>query len=86
MNGFQAIILICLANVPSDQCTEETATDVLSKHVDNELGCFSGWQDVIAAPPKPTRSAGTSMSAPCAAGRADAPPQLDNAERIAIVA
>lgn len=42
------ITLICLASVPSDQCTEATATDVLSKHVDSELGCSTGWQDVIA--------------------------------------
>jgi hypothetical protein len=48
MPGFQAIILICLAGVPAESCTEETATEVLSKHVENELGCVSGWQDVIA--------------------------------------
>lgn len=48
MNGFQAIILVCLNAIPSDQCNEATATDVLSKHVETELGCFSGWQDVIA--------------------------------------
>jgi len=48
MPGFQAVILICLMSVPADACTEETATEVLSKHVENELGCFSGWQDVIA--------------------------------------
>lgn len=48
MNGFQAIILICLASVPSEQCTEQTAVEVLSKHVESELGCASGWQDVIA--------------------------------------
>jgi len=47
MTGFQAIILICLNSVPSDQCTEATATDVLSKHVETELGCASGWQEVI---------------------------------------
>ena len=48
MPGFQAIILVCLATMAPDACTEETATEVLSKHVDNELGCFAGWQDVIA--------------------------------------
>jgi hypothetical protein len=37
-----------LAGVPAESCTEETATEVLSKHVENELGCVSGWQDVIA--------------------------------------
>jgi len=48
MTGFQAIILICLNSVPSDRCDEATATDVLSKHVETELGCATGWQDVIA--------------------------------------
>ncbi len=48
MDGFQAIILVCLVALPPDQCDEQTATDVLSKHVANEMGCFSGWQDVIA--------------------------------------
>jgi len=47
MTGFQAIILVCLNSVPSDRCTEETATDILSKHVETELGCASGWQEVI---------------------------------------
>lgn len=47
MTGFQAIILVCLNAVPSDQCTEATATEVLSKHVETELGCASGWQEVI---------------------------------------
>jgi hypothetical protein len=48
MDGFQAIILICLSTVPLEQCNEQTASDILSIHVDNELGCTSGWQDVIA--------------------------------------
>ncbi len=48
MPGFQAIILVCLASVPADACNESTATEVLSKHVDNELNCVTGWQDVIA--------------------------------------
>lgn len=48
MPGFQAIILVCLASVPADACDEQTATEVISKHVDNELSCVLGWQDVIA--------------------------------------
>jgi len=47
MAGFQAIILICLNSVSSDHCTEATTADVLSKHVETELGCASGWQEVI---------------------------------------
>ena len=48
MPGFQAIILVCLASVPAEACNETTATEVLSKHVENELNCVMGWQDVIA--------------------------------------
>lgn len=48
MDGFQAIILVCLAATPADRCTEQTAVDVLSIHVATELGCLTGWQDVIA--------------------------------------
>lgn len=48
MPGFQAVILLCLSSIPADACTEETATEMLSKPVENELGCVSGWQDVIA--------------------------------------
>lgn len=48
MPGFQAIILVCLAAIPADSCDEQTAVEVLSKHVDNELSCVIGWQDVIA--------------------------------------
>ena len=48
MPGFQAIILVCLASIPAESCNERTATEVLSKHVDNELACATGWQDVIA--------------------------------------
>ncbi len=47
MDSFAAIILICLSATPADQCTEKTAVDVMSERVDNELGCASGWQEVI---------------------------------------
>jgi hypothetical protein len=47
MREFVAIILICLNAVPSDRCDETSAVDVLSTVVDNELGCVSGWQEVI---------------------------------------
>ena len=48
MDGFQAIILVCLNGTPADQCNEQTAVEILSTHVANELGCLTGWQDVIA--------------------------------------
>jgi len=51
MTEFVAIILICLNTVPIEQCDERTAADVMSTVVENELGCASGWQDVIARSP-----------------------------------
>jgi hypothetical protein len=48
MTGFVALVLICQIAVPQEACTEETARDVMSIHVESELGCTSGWQDVIA--------------------------------------
>ena len=48
MDEFVAIILICLKSVPTDQCDDKTALDVQSTVVENELGCITGWQDVIA--------------------------------------
>lgn len=51
MTEFIAIILICMNSVAVDQCTEQTAADVMSTVVQNELGCATGWQDVIARSP-----------------------------------
>jgi len=48
VNGFVAVILVCLNSVSPEACDERTAADVLSNDVDNELGCVMGWQDVIA--------------------------------------
>lgn len=48
IQGFAAILLVCLASLPSDGCTEATAVDVRSIVVDNEMGCISGWQELIA--------------------------------------
>lgn len=48
MPGFQAIILVCLATTPIDACDENTAVEIQSRHVDNEMKCAMGWQDVIA--------------------------------------
>ena len=51
MTEFVAIILIFLNSVAIEQCDERTAADVMSTVVENELGCASGWQDVIARSP-----------------------------------
>jgi hypothetical protein len=51
MPGFVAIILICQISLPPDACTETSARDVMSVRVNNEIGCTSGWQDVVARSP-----------------------------------
>ena len=48
MNAFQAIILVCLSTTPKQDCSEENAVDIMSTRVANELGCASGWQEVIS--------------------------------------
>jgi hypothetical protein len=47
MNGFVAIILVCLNSTPTEGCTEDTAADVMSTVVNSELGCTTGWQEVV---------------------------------------
>lgn len=48
MSGFVAIILICQVSVPSPQCNEANALEVRSTHVESEMRCARGWQEVIA--------------------------------------
>ena len=48
MTGFAAIVLICLGSTPVQQCDENSAVVLRSTHVNNELGCTSGWQEIIA--------------------------------------
>lgn len=48
MNGFEAIVLICLASTPAPDCDENVAIVTQSVHVGNELGCNNGWQEIIA--------------------------------------
>lgn len=47
MNGFVAVILVCLNTTPTDRCTEATAADVMSTVVASELRCTMGWQEVV---------------------------------------
>jgi hypothetical protein len=47
MDRFVAIILICLAEVPPEQCTEETAVDVIANQVRSEIQCTTGWQEDV---------------------------------------
>ena len=48
MTGFQAVVLICLASTQTPDCDESNAIVSRSVHVANELGCTSGWQEIIA--------------------------------------
>ncbi|MFE1601815.1 hypothetical protein [Methylobacterium sp. ID0610] len=48
MNGFLAIVLICANGIAVQDCEEATATDVFKTKVANEIGCASGWQEIIA--------------------------------------
>ena len=48
VQGFAAVLLVCLASVPRERCTEDTAVEVRSTVVDNELACTMGWQELIA--------------------------------------
>lgn len=51
MDRFVAIILICLSSVPPEDCSEETAADVIANEVPSELGCTFGWQEDIGRSP-----------------------------------
>ncbi len=48
MSTFTAIVLICLSSVSPDACDETNAVEVRSRHVANEMGCVTGWQEVMA--------------------------------------
>lgn len=48
MNGFSAILLVCLGTMPRESCSEDNAIVNRSVHVANELGCTNGWQEIIA--------------------------------------
>ena len=52
MNAFAAIVLVCLTSVPPDACDEDTAVDVQSVGVANEVDCTWGWQEVVARSPR----------------------------------
>lgn len=54
--GFAAVLLVCLASIPPESCTEATAVEVRSIVVEHELGCTSGWQELIAREPEGLRA------------------------------
>jgi hypothetical protein len=48
MERFVAIVLICMRSVSAENCSEETAADVMSIPAQSELTCTTGWQDIVA--------------------------------------
>ncbi|MCF4125084.1 hypothetical protein [Methylobacterium sp. SyP6R] len=48
MNGFLAVVLICAQAIPVQDCEEANATDVFKTRVASEIGCATGWQEIIA--------------------------------------
>ena len=48
MNTFTAIVLVCLSSVSPDACDESNAVEVRSTRVVNEMGCVTGWQEIMA--------------------------------------
>lgn len=48
MSTFTAIILVCLASLSPDLCDESNAVEVRATRVANEIGCVTGWQEIMA--------------------------------------
>ncbi len=48
MGGFLAVVLVCAAATSVEACDEAAALEVRSVRVANELGCATGWQEIIA--------------------------------------
>jgi hypothetical protein len=48
MSTFMAIVLVCLSSVSPDACDEASAVEVRSTRVANEMGCVTGWQEIMA--------------------------------------
>ncbi len=49
MSFFTAVVLVCqLSTTPTATCDESNAIDVISTHVESELGCAHGWQEMIS--------------------------------------
>ncbi|MCJ2013790.1 hypothetical protein [Methylobacterium sp. J-076] len=48
MNVFIAVVLVCANTVAQEACTDTEALEVRKVRVANELGCATGWQEIIA--------------------------------------
>ena len=48
MQAFLAIVYICASAIPAAECGDANAIDVFRTRVASELGCTSGWQEILA--------------------------------------
>ena len=48
MSTFTAIILVCLSSISPESCDETNAVEIRSTRVASELGCVTGWQEIMA--------------------------------------
>ena len=48
MNAFIAVVLVCANGIAQEACTDAQALEVRKVRVTNELGCATGWQEIIA--------------------------------------
>jgi hypothetical protein len=48
MSAFIAVVLVCANGLPQEACTDAQALEVRTVRVGNELGCATGWQEIIA--------------------------------------
>ncbi len=46
--SFAAMVLVCLAATPREDCDQATAVEVRSVRVETELHCAMGWQEIVA--------------------------------------
>ena len=48
MNAFIAVVLVCANGIAQEACNDTQALEVRKVRVANELGCATGWQEIIA--------------------------------------
>jgi len=48
VNVFIAVVLVCANGIAQEACTDDQALEVRKVRVSNELGCATGWQEIIA--------------------------------------
>ena len=71
MTIFLAIVLICPLIAGAADCDEDTALDVLSVRVGNEMGCTMGWQEIIARSAFKDKVGAQTKGCGCASSRSE---------------